>query len=239
MIFILEKILKNRIVLIIILIVLTSIILYFFNNKEDKVIASTSTAITKKEIVSKNDTKPTSKDIYVEVKGAVNSPGVYSLKENSRVIDAIKLSGGIREDANTDYINQSKILEDQMVIKVYTQKEVEDANKVEIITKYVEKECECDIVSNDVCLNSDTNITMNDIKSTNTSNNKQASNSDLVNINNCTLEELLTLPGIGESKALAILEYKKNKKFEKIEDIKNVTGIGSSLYEKIKDYIEV
>ncbi len=47
----------------------------------------------------------------------------------------------------------------------------------------------------------------------------------------------MTLPGIGESKALAIMEYRKNKQFETIEEIKEVSGIGDSLFEKIKDFI--
>ena len=46
----------------------------------------------------------------------------------------------------------------------------------------------------------------------------------------------MTLSSIGESKAQAIIEYReKNGDFKKIEDIKNVSGIGDSIYEKIKD----
>ena len=47
----------------------------------------------------------------------------------------------------------------------------------------------------------------------------------------------MTLSGIGEAKAKSIIEYRKEKKFEKIEDIMNVSGIGESVFEKIKDYI--
>jgi len=50
---------------------------------------------------------------------------------------------------------------------------------------------------------------------------------------------LMTLPGIGESKALAIIEYRNNKLFEKIEDIMNISGIKESAFEKIKDFITV
>ena len=49
----------------------------------------------------------------------------------------------------------------------------------------------------------------------------------------------MTVSGIGESKALSIIEYRKTKRFEKIEDIKNVSGIGDKLFEKIKEYITI
>ena len=61
----------------------------------------------------------------------------------------------------------------------------------------------------------------------------------LISINNGTLEELMTLPGVGESKAKNIIEYRENNKFEKIEDIMNVSGIGEAAYSKIKDLIKL
>ena len=64
-------------------------------------------------------------------------------------------------------------------------------------------------------------------------------NKGLVNINTASLEELLNLTGVGESKAKAIIEYRKTNKFETIEDIMNITGIKQSLFDKIKDEITV
>lgn len=62
----------------------------------------------------------------------------------------------------------------------------------------------------------------------------------LININTATKNELENLRGIGPSLAIKIVEYRnKNGKFKKIEDIKNVSGIGSNKYEKIKDYIKI
>ena len=58
-----------------------------------------------------------------------------------------------------------------------------------------------------------------------------------ISINTATKEELLTLPDIGDSKANAIIEYRKKSKFKSIEDIKKVSGIGDKLYDKIKDFI--
>lgn len=70
---------------------------------------------------------------------------------------------------------------------------------------------------------------------------QSAVNSDgRVNINSCSKEELLTLPGIGEKKAEAILAYRvQNGSFSSVEDIMNVSGIGQAMFEEIKDYIKV
>lgn len=80
-------------------------------------------------------------------------------------------------------------------------------------------------------------------ENTNVSNNtitQNTKNSSLVNINTATTKELLSITGIGESKASNIVKYREeNGNFSSIEDIKNVSGIGDSLFEKIKKYITV
>lgn len=78
----------------------------------------------------------------------------------------------------------------------------------------------------------------------NTDRNQEAlpvSNTDssLVNINTANKDELMSLPNIGDKRADAIIEYRKTQKFEKIKDIKNVTGIGEKYYEALKDLITV
>lgn len=72
-----------------------------------------------------------------------------------------------------------------------------------------------------------------------TSNNVQ-NNSSLININNADKESLKTLPGIGDTLAQNIIEYRENVSlFYNIEDIKNVDRIGDKIYEKIKNLITV
>ena len=63
-------------------------------------------------------------------------------------------------------------------------------------------------------------------------------NTGKISLNSASIKELMTLPGIGESKAKLIILYRdQNNGFKSIEEIKNVKGIGNSIYEKFKDYL--
>ena len=94
-------------------------------------------------------------------------------------------------------------------------------------------------VNNDGCINKEdrveTNVVIKDIAD---SNSNSANIKKYVSINNATKEELMTLSGIGEAKALAIISYREeNGPFSRIEDLMNITGIGEKMFDKIKDYI--
>ena len=178
-----------------------------------------------KDSIVKSEVKEESKTVYVDIKGAINNPGVYEVDSNSRVIDVIKLAGDLKEEADTSILNLSKKVEDEMYIIVYTKEEM-SAYKEKLvpnktIVKEVEKKIACPDEDNDACLNTNKSV------------------EGKININSASKEELESLPGIGESKANSIIEYRNSNKFNSIEDIKNVNGIGDSLFEKIKDNIEV
>ncbi len=68
---------------------------------------------------------------------------------------------------------------------------------------------------------------------------KSSSSSGLLNINTCSIKDLESLPGIGEVIANRVVEYRNTSRFQKPEDIMNVSGIGDSKYEQIKDLITV
>lgn len=172
-----------------------------------------------------NDTKVISK-IQVEIKGAVKNTGVYQLEDGSRVKDLIDKSGGLTKDADTSVLNLSKELKDEDVVIIYTDKEIAEMKKGSTSIKYIEKQCVCPKLENSACFDEIIDNSESVINKT-----------SKVSLNTSTLEELLTIPGIGESKAKLIIEYRNNNGFKKIEDIMNVKGIGSGIFEKIKDYI--
>lgn len=69
---------------------------------------------------------------------------------------------------------------------------------------------------------------------------ESSQDSGKISINKATIEELITLPGIGEKTALKIIEYRETYgSFWSIEDLKNVKGIGDKKFEKLKDYISI
>lgn len=177
------------------------------------------------EIIETKDIEPKEVMIKVDVKGAVLNPGVYELPDESRVSDAILKAGGLRSDADTSMINLGKKLVDEMVLIIYTQEEIEKLKKGNTIIQYIDKECVCPSIKNDGC-----------IEEEKTESNHNTSSK--ISINHATLKELMTLDGIGESKAKAIIEYRgTNGPFQSLSDLTKVSGIGASTYEKIKDQI--
>lgn len=188
---------------------------YYVFNKDNEVLDEFDNDVVTSEITSfKAEEK-----IFVDVKGAVKKPGVYEMSSSDRVVDAIKMAGGLKSNASTNNINLSKTVSNEMVIYVFT--------KSEITTKVASSvPCECETITVNNCVN---NGESND-----------NSTSDKVNINKAGKEELMKLNGLGESKAEAIITYRNNNGvFKTIEDIKNVSGIGDALFDKIKDFITV
>lgn len=192
-------------------------------------------------------------NIKVEIKGMVLNPGVYELENGKRVNDLIEVSGGLLENANTNYLNLSKKLKDEMIIIVYSNDEI-NSFKENKNSNYenIKIECNCPDTINNACMDigdisHEDNITYennSENKNSNSENKNLDSNiSDIdskISINEASIEELTKVSGIGSSKAKSIIEYRKqNGNFKTIEDIMNVSGIGKSLFEKIKDYITV
>ena len=208
------KYIKDNKKILIILLIITLLIgglIYFFrlDNKDNEDITYIETTTKIVEETKANN--------YVEVKGSVKKPGVYEFKENDRVIDAIKLAGGLTKNADTSNINLSKKLKSEMVIVINTKSELKNNNNLTC-----DAVCTREVIEVNNC-----------IETENKTNNK-------ININTADINKLTELDGIGESKAKTIIEYRTtNGLFKNIEDIKNISGIGESLYNKIKDKITV
>ena len=215
---------KGKFFILIFLIFTGYIIFDTYSIQESQNVKETSNKV---EDISKKEEKTEINKVIVDIKGEVNTPGVYELTSDDTVMKAIDKAGGLTKNSNTSNINLSKKLEDEMVIIVYSKTEIQEMKK--------ENQIVCP-PCNDVC------VTEEDEKAKleeETSKDKDTI-IDKININTSDETALQTLNGIGEAKAKAIIEYRnQNGKFKTIEDIKNVPGIGDSIYEKIKDNITV
>lgn len=156
---------------------------------------------------------PTPSPIIVYVSGAVVSPGTYPLSRESRVIDAINAAGGFAQNANKDALNQALKLK--------------DGDRVSVPTLIP-------TMAPTPTPNPNLLTTLPAPSFTIPAARK------LVNINNASIEELSTLPGIGTAKAAQIIAYRQEKGyFQRIEDLMLVSGIGQAIFDKIKDMITV
>jgi len=221
---------------------ISGIVVLLYNDINDKNTNKNDIKTTAISVVK--DATSNLETFKVDIKGAVKKPGVYEVKNTNNVSDLIKLAGGLNKNADTSNINLSRTLEEQMVIKIYTKAELKKTNRKEIT------ECVCPEVIITKCVENDSTITKIDGEEQNIVENKtdtpivtetkEDNSNKLISINTATKEELMTLNSIGESKANAIIEYRNaNGNFKSIEDIKNVSGIGDALFEKIKSNITV
>ncbi|MCF2948420.1 ComEA family DNA-binding protein [Paraglaciecola aquimarina] len=61
-----------------------------------------------------------------------------------------------------------------------------------------------------------------------------------VNLNTTSLEQLVSLPGVGKKKAEAIIEYRtKNGKYQSVDDLMKVKGVGKKMLSKLKSQISI
>ena len=152
--------------------------------------------------------------IYVDVTGAVKAPGVYTLPAGSRVFEAIALAGGAREDASLENLNQAGILQDGQQIRVYTEEEAAQMAQQGSLPSLPGAET--------------------------AAGQKEGQEASKVNINTAGKDELMTLTGIGETRAEAILAYRQETGgFQAPEDLMQVEGIKEKTFEKLKDQITV
>lgn len=215
---------KNKIFGILFILFTVLIIGWALEDEEPEKVEEKPIKIEKKE---KTEKKEEVEKIKVDIKGEINTPGVYELTKENNVMDAINLAGGLTNKSDTSNINLSKKLKDEMVIIVYSKQEIINMKEKEKIT--------CPPCNNACIEEKDetSKINITEKKETNESNEK-------ININTANIEELQTLTGIGETKAQNIIDYRnKNGGFKEIEEIKNVQGIGEAAFEKIKDNITI
>lgn len=154
-------------------------------------------------------------DIYVHICGAVMTPGVYQAKTGARLVDLIKLAGGLTKEAAGDYINQAELVSDGQRIYIPNRKELKELSTEELMAG-VHSNNEISSTSNEET----TTVTTED--------------SALININTANAEELMKISGVGTVKAASIIAYReKNGKFNAIEELMNIPGIKEGLFNQI------
>lgn len=197
--------LKNKNLIIICVCFIILVLGIFYASFKDKLVGEEYTF--EDDVVETKEEKVVEEvKIIIHVAGEVNNPGIISLKQGSRIIDAIESAGGLTEDADISNVNLAY--------------ELEDAQKIYIPSIY-------DLEEIAVIQENNENILSSGVKK-----------NSKVNINKANEGELQNLTGIGLSIAKRIVQYRnENGNFKNLEDIKNVSGIGDSKYENIKDEI--
>lgn len=148
--------------------------------------------------------------VYVHVCGAVKKPGVYEMPAGSRFYEAVEAAGGFAEGACEDYLNMAAPLADGSRLEIPTQEEISEREGA--------GEKWPDPNSGDAA----------------------GASGGLVNINTADADGLCKLPGVGEGRAKAIIEYReKQGGFQKKEDIMQVSGIGEKMYARMEEYLTV
>jgi len=176
--------------------------------------------------------------MYVDVSGALRNPGVYCLEDDALVIDAVNKAGGLSKDAASKFIyrkinlaqplvnNQKLYFPFQEELVCELKPVLEEGKKVEVV--YEEPVIYLPTVEPYVDQNPTTT------PSPDTSETTESDDTECVNINSATKEELITLSGIGESTAEKIIQ---GRPYEQIDDLLNVSGIGEAILEKIEAMI--
>ena len=159
--------------------------------------------------------------VYVHVCGCVNAPGVYALPEGSRIYEALEAAGGITEEGAGDFLNLALEAEDGMKV------EVPDAEQARLWREQGIGPAGTAVTAGRTAEGA------YPIGAAQTAGSR-------VNLNTASGEELMTLDGIGETRADAIIRYRDMYGgFQAIEDVMNVSGIKEGAFEKIKDSITV
>lgn len=204
---------KQKTILIIIIICILLFIGYYIINKVNNsgyIELETENNGSDSSIIVNEINNIEDKEIIIHVTGAVKKQGIVKVKQNSRISDVIDMAGGISDKADLSKINLAYILQDGQKVYVPSIDDTEDINTI------IEE-------AGTNVINDETN-----------SGNKESK----ININKASQTELETLNGIGPSTALKIINYRKeNGNFKKIDDIKNVPGIGDAKFENIKNNI--
>ena len=161
----------------------------------------------------------TTEMVSVYICGEVNNAGIYEAPKGVMLYDIIEQAGGLTDAASVNNLNLVYQIECNMSIYIPSEDEIAAG-----------------FVGGDI-IRQDGVYVWGASSSSGGTGESAGGETQLININTASESELMTLPGIGEVTAKAIIDYRADHPFKSIEDIKNVSGIGDAKYDRIKDYI--
>lgn len=208
-----KKTLEENKLFIILLILFLIFSFYKTRNKNDLLLLTEDTSLSQAANLEEQEEEEAEKEkkIFVHLAGDVLRPGVYQLYEGARLEDLIEEAGVRNLELLNKYFNRAQVLSDGMKIYIPSSDELTGEEEFALLPENISSFSES----------------------------AAASSSKLVDINRSTKEELMTLPGIGQTKAQDIINYReKNGNFKMIDDIMLVKGIGPATFEKLKDLIK-
>lgn len=172
--------------------------------------------LVQKENMSREETVLPA-NCVIHICGAVRNPGVYELPDGSRIMDAVRAGGGFLPEADPSACNLAARIADGCQIYIMTQ---EESSRTQVLPE--------------------AGIQPGNTGMAVTGNGGQPEDDGKVNLNTADAKALKMLPGIGDSRAAAIIAWREeNGQFDRIEDIMKVSGIKQAAFEKIKDIIRV
>lgn len=212
---------KYKVYMVVTVIILVGLGYYFLNNQSNHSSNQTIKKLEKNVQLNVDQTKkiesqPKSQPIpvvtiMVDIKGQIKKPGVYQSNQGERVIDVINRAGGLTDKADESQINFAAHVQDEMVITIPLKGQINNNPPV---------------------------LTGSPVQTASAS--SSGSTTNKINLNRADESELQNLPGIGPSKATAIISYRnENGPFQTIDDLKKISGIGDKVFEKLKDSIIV
>lgn len=167
--------------------------------------------------------------LKVHVSGAVRNPGVYVFRADERVADAIARAGGPRDDARLDDLNLAAHLRDGIKITV---------------PSTAQRETEVIVVTEDIYVREPPAPRPPGSRTTVVgpvappAADRKSPPAERVNLNTAGIEELTTLPGIGETIARRIVAYRElHGRFQRPEDLVAVNGIGPKTFDRLRDWV--
>ncbi|WP_303868130.1 helix-hairpin-helix domain-containing protein [Acetobacterium wieringae] len=191
-----DKLERNKILYILIVLVFLGVFWGWYHFKESRDAAISISDATVLENGADENSQSDQAQMMVHITGAVNQPGVVSLNQGARLIEAIELVGGLTETADVDSLNLARKIQDEEKIHIPVIGEV-----------------------------SATTV---------------SSENDKININTASLEELKSLPGVGDVIAQGIIDYReKHGGFKQLEELKNVNRIGDKVYDGLSESIVI